>query len=1073
MKQLLTYFPFLKFLIYILELINPHTKLNTPTGIVTFLFTDIQSSTKLAQEFPDILQNALDRHHSIMQKAMESNNGFIFEIVGDAFCCSFEKAEDAVRAAVEAQLNLAKEEWNEVVIKVRMGIHSGRADWNESRYTGYITLARTARIMSAAYGEQILISNDSYSLLFRSEEFKIQNHKIETLSLRDFEIISFRDLGERRLKDVIQPIRLFQVLYTGLRADFPPLKTPDARPNNLQVQLTSFIGREDEIKIIKNLLKQTRLLTLTGSGGAGKTRLALKVAEDLIDDFANGVWCAELAAIINPALLLQEIVNIFGLKEDSRGTPEDTLYDHLKDKEVLLILDNCEHLVEACAVLAEKLLSYSPKLKILSTSREALKSKGEQIHRVPSLEIPDPKIEISIEKLMEYESVRLFTERALSVDESFRVNSENARALASICCQLDGIPLAIELAAARIKIMSIEKIQERLNDRFNLLTGGNRTALPRQQTLRALTEWSYDLLSEQEKLLWKRLSVFSGGWTLEAAEEVCSDDIILKRDIIDLLNYLTEKSIIIYQSGKERYRILETLKQFGKEKLIESGSHESILLRHLNYYMEFSETAEPKLNESDVLIWLDKLESEQSNFQCAIEWSIKSGNAESGARLAGALGGFWNIRWHYTAGYRLLDSILKNCSGVSKAVFIKVLSGIGLLTRNQGEYEKAEKYLKRSLKLSKEAADKQCVAVSLNGLAKIAEEKGNYDNAQKLYEESLQISRASGDKINTAVSLNGLGIVSRFKGNYEEALKYYEESLLIRRETGDIRGIANTLHNLGMLAEDMYDFEQSKKYYEESLKLRRKICDKLGITGSLNGLAKLEMNYGNFETAKKIFEESLVLKREIGDKPGIAGLLNNLGIVAFVQENYDLSQKYYEEGLAIGQEINDSYIKAASLNNLGELAFNSFNFEEAEMYFEQGLELETEMGTKPGIAHSKHNLGNVFLFKGNFESALKNYTESIILFKELKDNRSIVYTLIGLAGAYSQDKPRLGATLLGGIDSAVKSEGITLINEEQKFRSQITEMLNKKLSVEEFRKYFADGKNLSLEETIQFAISND
>ncbi len=1049
--------------------------MNTPTGTVTFLFTDIESSTKLAQEFPDILQSALDKHHSIMQKAMKSNNGFIFEIVGDAFCCAFEKAEDAVRAAVDAQLNLSKEEWNEAVIKVRIGIHSGKAEWDENRYTGYITLARTARIMSAAYGEQILISNDAYRLLFKMEDSKTinKNSDVNNLNLPDFELISFRDLGERRLKDVIQPIRLFQVSYPGLREDFPPLKTLDARPNNLQVQLTSFIGREDEIQIIKKLLKQTRLLTLTGSGGAGKTRLALKVAEDLIDDFANGVWFAELAAILNPTLLLQEIMNIFGLKEESRGTPEDILYDHLKDKEMLLILDNCEHLVEACAVIAEKLLSNCPKLKILSTSREALKSKGEQIHRVPSLDIPDPKKVISVEKLMQYESVRLFTERALSVDESFRVNNENALALASICCQLDGIPLAIELAAARIKIMSIEKIHERLNDRFNLLTGGKRTALPRQQTLRALTEWSYDLLSDQEKLLWKRLSVFSGGWTLEAAEEVCSDDKILKKDIIDLLNHLTEKSIIIYQSEKERYRILETLKQFGKEKLNETESQESIQLRHLNYYMEFAETAEPELNESEVQVWLNKLESEQSNFQCAIEWSIKSGYAELGARLAGALGSFWNIRWHYSAGYRLLDSILKNCSGVSRAVFIKVLNCIGLLTRNQGEYEKAEKFFKRSVKLSKEAGDKQGIAVSLNGLAKVAEEKGNYDKAQKLYEESIQISRTSGDKLNTAVSLNGLGIVSRFKGNYEETLKYYEESLLIRRETGDIRGIANTLHNLGMLAEDMYDYEQSKKYYEESLKLRKEICDKLGITGALNGLAKLEINYGNYETAQKIFEESLVLKHEIGDKPGIAGLLNNLGIVAFVQENFDLAQKYYEEGLAIGLEINDSYIKAASLNNLGELAFNSFNFEEAEMYFKKGLELETEMGVKPGIAHSKHNLGSVLLLKGNFETAVKYYTESIVLFIELKDNRSMVNTLTGLAGAHSKDKPQLGAMLLGGVDSAVKSLGLTLINEEQKFHSQITEMLNKKLSDEEFRKYFDDGKKLSLEEAIRLAMTND
>ena len=481
-----------------------------PSGNVTFLFTDIEGSTKLSQQFPEKLPAALDKHHSILTKAIESNNGFIFQIVGDAFHCAFGNSEDAVKTAVEIQTNMENEKWDEVVIRIRIGIHSGNAEWNGKDYMGYITLARTARVMSAAYGGQILVSNDAY------ESFKDNS---DTVSEKDF---SFRDLGERRLKDVIQPIRLFQIVAKGLRLDFPPLITLDARPNNLPIQLTSFIGREKELKYLKDELKLNRLLTLTATGGAGKSRLSLQAGADLIDDFENGVWFVELAAVSDPDFLTAETINALGIKEESNKTPEETLTDHLEDKEILIILDNCEHLINACADLSERLLSSCPKLKIIATSREALNCAGEQTFKIPPLTHPDPKVYNTPEQLTQYESVRLFIERALTINSKFRVNNENAPALAEVCSRLDGIPLAIELAAARTKVLSVENIYERLDDRFNLLTGGKRTALPRQQTLRALIDWSYDQLSENEKILFQRLSVFTGGWSLTAAEEILS-----------------------------------------------------------------------------------------------------------------------------------------------------------------------------------------------------------------------------------------------------------------------------------------------------------------------------------------------------------------------------------------------------------------------------------------------------------------------------------------------------------------------------------------------------------------------
>jgi predicted ATPase/class 3 adenylate cyclase len=833
-----------------------------PTGEVTFLFTDIEGSTKLAQEFPDTLQAALKVHHKILHEAIESNKGFVFEIIGDAFCAAFENTNDAVKASHDAQLKLNSEKWEEARIKVRMGIHSGNVEWNGKRYTGYITLARTQRVMSAAYGGQILISEDTYQL---TEKEDID--------------VSYRDLGDRRLKDLIQPVKIYQLISKGLPSDFPPLKTLDARPNNLPVQLTSFIGREKEIKKVKELLNNIHLLTLTGPGGAGKTRLALQVGADVIDDFANGVWFVELAQIVDSVLLPQEILRELGIKEEPKKTLEETLTGYLKDKEILIILDNCEHLIEACAMLTEKLLTKCPKLKIIATSREALKCTGEQTHSILSLKTPNLKKEISLVQLTQYESVRLFIERALAVNHKFRVTNENAPALAGICSQLDGIPLAIELAAARIKILTLEKIYERLNSRFSLLTGGKRTALPRQQTLKALIDWSYDLLSDQEKILWRRLSVFVDGWTLESAEEICSDDNVNKEELLDLLSLLVEKSIIIFDSDKERYRILESIRQYGEEKLKEASETNKILSKHLHYFMELSESAEPKLKGPEVKEWLGKLETEHGNLESAIEWSLKNGDSEEGSRLAESMGNFWNMRGLYFTGRRLLKSILSKTQGISNYSRAKALNSAGLLAISQG----------------------------------------NYQQSQKFYEESLFLCREIGDKSGIADSLNGLGIVLHYQGDYEQALKFYEESLFLWRETGDKRGIASSLGNLGALAYNQRYHQQALKFYEESLFLWREIGDKSGIATSLNNLGVGAYNQGDYQQAQKYHDESLFLRREIGDKSGISSSLINLGSVVYDQGDYQQAQKCYEESLTLAVETGDKLSIAYCIEGFADL----------------------------------------------------------------------------------------------------------------------------------------------------------
>ena len=1049
--------------------------MDKPTGNVTFLFTDIEGSTRLAQEFPESLPTAIEKHHSIMRKAIESNNGFVFETVGDSFCCSFEKAEDAVKAAIQIQINLSNEvcelsgqKGKNCLIRVRIGIHSGNAEWNGNSYMGYITLARTARVMSAAYGEQILISNDAYELCFpklpaRSAGGGFGKEEGESN-------ISFRDLGERRLKDVIEPIRLFQVASKELREEFPPLKTLDARPNNLPVQLSGFIGRADEIKHAKELLKDNRLLTLTGTGGLGKTRFSLQVAADLIDDFANGVWFVELAAVSDPVFLAITIINDLGLKEEQKKTPEETLADHLKDKEILIVLDNCEQIIESCAKLAENLLLKCPKLKVIATSREGLNCIGEQTYRIPPLTLPDPNHKYTPEQLTQYESVRLFIERALAVNPKFRVTNENAPALVGVCSRLDGVPLALELAAARTKVLSVEKIFERLDDRFNLLTGGKRTVLPRQQTLRALIDWSYDLLSENEKILWSRLSVFSGGWTLEAAEEVCSDEKISKNDILDLLSQLTEKSVIIYDETKDRYRILESLKQYGIEKLSDG---KEIFLQHLNYFLKLSEKAKPELIGENTKFWMHKIEADHSNFISAIEWSVNNENKEKGAVISNALGSFWSRRGQYSTGIRLIEIILESSGILSKSLKGIVLNWIGSFRISMGDNEQAKKYLEESLDLRKEIGDKIGIAESLLSLGNVTNSLGDFELAKNYYEESQDIYKILGSKSGIAATTLSLGNIALNQGDYGLAKKYHEESLFTFKEIGHKYGIALSINNLGDVSLFQGDYELAKKYLKESLDLLKEIGNKKGVAFSINTLGYIVLNQGDYEQAKKYYEESLFIFREIGHKYGIALSILSLGMVVFNQGYSEQAKKYYEESLDIRMEIGDKNGIAESIKNVGNVAYAQGDYQQAMKYYKESLDIYKEIGSKNGIANSINSLGNIAFCKRDFEQANKYYEESLAIFKEIVDKIGITNSINNLGKtAYALGDFEKAIKLISAAENVLEYMGIVFDKYEQKIKDEIIEKLHEQFSDEVFDKYREDGRKMTLEEAVQLAVNN-
>ena len=831
-----------------------------PSGTVTFLFTDIEGSTKLAQQYPGAMPVLLAHHNKILNQAIHTHNGYIFQVVGDSFAAAFHSASYALNAAVDAQCALQKELWTPAPIKVRMGLHTGAAQINDDKqYSGYATLASTQRIMSAGHGGQILLSGATRELVR------------DTLPT-DTDLL---DLGEKRLKDLLRPEHLYQLNVSGLTVTFPPLKTLDLFPNNLPVQLTSFVGRENEIVELKQELESHRLVTLTGSGGTGKTRLSLQVAAELLEKFDHGVWFVELAPLTDPDLIPQTILSTIGVQEQQGKTPLEVLKEYLHEKQTLIVLDNCEHLVSASAEVANKLLNAAPKLKILASSREALGVKGEMSYPVPSLSLPDIKHLPVIEQLSQYEAVRLFIDRALLVAPHFLVDKDNAPHIAQICCRLDGIPLAIELAVARIKMLSVEQISKRLDDRFRLLTGGARTALPRQQTLRALIDWSYDILPENERLLLRRLSVFAGGWTLEAAEEVCVgqndtsySQSILSYDVLDLLSQLVNKSLVVViaevsQSGETRYRMLKTIRQYAREKLLEAGGGEIIRQRHLVYFVKLVEQAEPELYRSNQAFWLNKLDDELDNLRMALEWALAI-DAESGLRIAALPWRWWDMHGYF---------------------------------REMGEW--LSQFLERYV-----------VADSLHAQALVNYSiclirQGNFAEALEIAGQGLQMALTLSDKQAEAHSLHILGALTGFHGKVEEGILLLEQSLHLYRALGYKIGQANVL---SALATNSDNLERAAAFAREGLQINRELGNLSGIADSLIPLTRLTIWSGDFSSPAAWLEEALAIVRQVGDQTTEENILMISGVLAYWQGNYPRAHTYYKEVIQLSEKLGDHFI---------------------------------------------------------------------------------------------------------------------------------------------------------------------
>ncbi|MHB8690034.1 MAG: ATP-binding protein [Solirubrobacteraceae bacterium] len=669
-----------------------------PTGTVTFLLSDIEGSTRLWESAPDAMTQAVPAHYEILADAVGRHGGVrpVEQGEGDSVVGAFGRASDAVAAALDAQRRLLAQVWpGGIELRVRIALHTAEAQLrDEGNYFG-VALSRCARIRAVAHGGQTLLSRAVHDLV------------VDRLA----EGVTLIDCGEHRLRDLGRPEQVFALAHPDLLEQAGPLRSLDSLPNNLPSQLTSFVGRERELAELRKALGSARLLTLTGAGGSGKTRLALQLAAELVDGFKDGVWWVELAAYTDPELVGDAIAKAIGARTLPGASALQSVCAHLAHRSALVVLDNCEHLLEACMHATLALLESGPEVKVLATSRAPLGLGGETDWRVPALSLAAARTTEPIDAVTQSDAVRLFIERAIKVRSNFAVTNENAPAVAQICSDVDGIPLAIELAAARVRVLSVEQIAGGLADRFHLLTGGARTAMPRQQTLRASVDWSHDLLSERERLLFRRLGVFIGGFTLDMAEQVCADEALDRYAILDLLTALVDKSLVLAEEigPSVRYRMLETIRQYAAERLAETDECDTIRDRHRDALLALAERAAPDLETNRQLTWLPILDLEAANLGAALDWALQT-DSERALRLATAQVFYWTVRARYVQGVRALDGALDAAGARWPQLRGRALWARAHLLQYMANFAAVLDAAQRALELAEECADDRTIA---------------------------------------------------------------------------------------------------------------------------------------------------------------------------------------------------------------------------------------------------------------------------------------------------------------------------------------------------------------------------
>lgn len=857
-----------------------------PIGTVTFLFTDIEGSTRLLQELGDRYTGVLDDHFRLVRRAIAEGGGVEVGTEGDSVFVAFPTPAGAVLAAVGAQRALAAHAWPDGgTVRVRMGLHTGQGVLAADGYVG-IDVNRAARIAAAAHGGQVLVSDATRGLV---------EHTLP-------EGASLRDLGRHRLKDIAHPEHLSELAIEGLPSDFPPPRTLDARPNNLPLQLTSFVGREGEIAKVRALLDETRLLTLTGAGGTGKTRLSLQVAGEILTEFRDGAFFVDLSSVTDPALVPSAVAGALDVPEVPGRTILEGVKEHLVTRELLLVVDNFEQVAEAASVV-EELLTAAPGLKVLVTSRVVLSVRGEQEYAVPPLEPPDLDELPDLPTLRRVEAVRLFTDRALAVSPRFRVTRENAVAVAAITARLDGLPLAIELAATRTKILTPEQMLPRLQERLTILTSGPRTLPQRQRTLRDAIGWSHDLLDAPDRGLFARLSVFTGGWVLESAEAVCHPS-ELGLDPLDGLTSLVDQSLIRRSEPNGsglRFSMLETIREFGLEQLRTRGEQDALRRGHADHFLRLAVEAEPHLTAGDQVEWLDRCDQEHANIRAALRWAIESGEAERAQAAAGAFWRFWQQRGHLAEGRAWLEEVLAMPAGQARtAERAKALIGVGGVAWWQKDRDATGAAYEEALAIERELGDPVRIAEALYNLAFVVAGQ-DIDAAARLLEESLDLFRRAGNEPGVAQVLGMLVIRDAQAGNWDPVIARLEETTAIWRRLGDRLHLAFDLVWLAFAYGRVARPSEARSTALEALELFREGDNPTGIGITLVDMAFLATWEGRHEDALRLAGAWESLRERAGGPPGgFAGLLEgDPAAEARAHLSEEAARRAWEEGLAM------------------------------------------------------------------------------------------------------------------------------------------------------------------------------
>ena len=814
-----------------------------PAGTVTFLMTDIAGSTRLWEAEPEAMAEAVPMHYTLLADTVARRGGVrpVEQGEGDSIVAAFSRASDALLAAVEAQRALQETAWpGGIDLQVRIALHTAEAQLrDEGNYFG-VALSRGARLRAIAHGGQTVISGAVHDLV------------VDRLP----ESVTLLDCGTHRLRDLGRPERVFLVEHPDLPSDHAPLRSLDALPNNLPEQLTSFVGRETELDDIAGELGRTRLLTLAGAGGCGKTRLAAQIAADTLDQHPGGAWWVELAPVADAAGVDGALADALGVRPMPGQTPRDAVLAHIADTPTLVVLDNCEHLLDAAADVAEALLRACSNALVLATSRAGLGVAGETLWRVPSLSLPVERDSTAVDSLAQSDAVRLFIERALKVRPNFAVTNENAPAVAQLCHDLDGIPLAIELAAARSRMLTVEQIAAGLSDRFRLLTGGTRSAMPRHQTLRGSVDWSHDLLSDEERVLLRRLGIFEGGFTLDAAEEVAGGDGLDSLAVLDLLDSLVDKSLVLAEErgAAVRYRTLETVRQYAAERLHGTGEHTAVADRHRDHYAALIERLAPGLHTAAQPQLFEILDADAPNLTAALVHAATT-DPDLALRLAVDLTFWWKLRGRFAEADAAYVRALAVSEPEPGALRARALWARAYLKTYAGDYEESVAIAMEASALAETAGDAVAGARALDVLATLQIFAGPAE-AIPLAEQSRSLARAAGDEWCwiDATQIEAFGYL--FQQQFDDALSLLDESLEAIEHMGHREFAAWHWNGHGMAAFQQGRLDESLGHYERSIAAAREVGEPTSENLALGMLGLLAATRGDHATGVATAEEA-------------------------------------------------------------------------------------------------------------------------------------------------------------------------------------------------------------------------